>query len=163
MKSPLIALVVLSLVLTGCGRVRESRLNPFNWFGQSRPVASTLAPEGGYAKAIEDYRVPVATVTALEIKQVQGGVMLVAKGLPPTQGWWDAELVAEDEENPVDGTLNYTFLLSEPLPGTAVATRVSTPQSREITVGLFISKFKLGDDVRKITVTGTGNARSVSR
>jgi hypothetical protein len=63
----------------------------------------------------------------------------------------------------VDGGLNYTFLVSQPLPQTAVASRVSTPQSREITAGLFISNFKLGDDVRKITVTGTGNARSVSR
>jgi hypothetical protein len=163
MKSPLIALVVLSLALTGCGRVRDSRLNPFNWFGHSREVATTLAPEGGYAKAIDDYRVPVATVTALEIKQVQGGVMIVAKGLPATQGWWDAELVADNDATPVDGGLNYTFLVSQPLPQTAVASRVSTPQSREITAGLFISNFKLGDDVRKITVTGTGNARSVSR
>ena len=45
------------LVLTSCGMVRDSRLNPFNWFGQSEPVdVLTAVPDG------QDTRLLVADV-----------------------------------------------------------------------------------------------------
>ena len=46
------ALLVSALVLGGCGAVRESRFNPFNWFGRAdvQPVdtaqSNPLIPTG---------------------------------------------------------------------------------------------------------------------
>ncbi|MDF2143107.1 hypothetical protein [Paenirhodobacter sp. CAU 1674] len=161
MKTPLIASLVLATALAGCG-FGQSRLNPFNWFGPSRPEPTTLAPEGGYAEARGDFRVEAATITRLEIKPTQGGAIVSAAGLPPTQGWWDAELIAENDGYPVDGVMSYRFVLAEPQPGSPAASRVSTPESREVTVAAFISNARLAS-VSKVVVSGAGNARSVSR
>lgn len=162
MKSPVIAALTLSLVLAGCGSVRESRLNPFNWFGGSEEGTATLTPKQGYGTDPNDFRIPVATVTRFEIAPAHGGAILTAVGLPPTQGWWDTELVAENDGQPVDGVLSFRFLIAEPLRGTAAARRVSTPQSREVTAATFLSNQKLAG-VTQIVVTGTGNSRSVRR
>ncbi len=162
MKSPVIAALTLSLVLAGCGGIRESRLNPFNWFGKSQEQATTLEPTEGYTKSPDDFRIPVAQVTQLAIKPVHGGAVITAVGLPQTQGWWDTELVAANDGLPENGVLNFTFIVAEPVPGTPVASRVSTPESREVTVATFLSHQKLAG-VTRITVTGAGNARTISR
>jgi hypothetical protein len=163
MKSPLVAVLTLSLVLAGCSGFRDSRINPFNWFGKSRQAeAITLVPVGGYGTSASDRRVLVDQVTRLEIRRTPEGAIISAAGLPPTQGWWDAELVAENHGLPVGGTITYRFLVGEPVPGTAVATRVLTAESREVTAGAFLSNIAL-QDVRRIVVTGAGNSRSVNR
>ncbi|MBW6494019.1 MAG: hypothetical protein K0B16_05605 [Burkholderiaceae bacterium] len=162
MKSPLVAILTLSLVLAGCGGFGSSRLNPLNWFGKSRADVATLAPEGGYGVSASDRRVLVDQVTSLEIRRTPEGAIISAAGLPRTQGWWDAELVAENNGLPVGGTMTYRFVVGEPVPGTAVASRVLTPQSREVTAGAFLSNIAL-QDVRRIVVTGAGNSMSVSR
>ncbi|WP_415182751.1 hypothetical protein [Phaeovulum sp.] len=161
MKSPVIAALTLSLVLAGCG-ISDSRLNPFNWFGKSTEQASTLEPADGYAKSPNDYRIPVAQITSLEIKPVQGGAVITAVGLPQTQGWWDAELIAGNGGLPENGVLGFTFVVAAPLPGTAAASRTSTSQSREVSVATFIGNQKLAG-VTRITVTAAGNARTISR
>lgn len=162
MKSPLVAVLTLSLVLAGCGGFRGSRLNPLNWFGKSRSEVATLAPEGGYGTLASDRRVLVDQVTSLEIRRTPEGAIISAAGVPPTQGWWDAELVAENNGLPVDGTMTYRFVVAEPLPGTPPASRVLTPESREVTAGAFLSNIAL-QEVRRIVVTGALNSRSVNR
>ncbi len=163
MKSPIVVVLTLSLALAGCSGVRESRLNPFNWFGRSQQAeAVTLAPEGGYGASAIDRRVLVEQVTSLEIRRTPEGAIISAAGVPPTQGWWDAELVAENGGEPVGGTLTYRFVVAEPVPGTAVASRVLTPVSREVTAGAFLSNIALGD-VRRVVVTGALNSRTISR
>ena len=158
MRTATTALLIGALTLGACGRVAESRLNPFNWFGRSEPVAATtLAPAGGYAELPQDGRLTVAQVTGLEVTRAPGGALVVARGLPPTQGWWDAELVALDG-GPVDGVLTFAFRVAEP----PEARRVSTPQSRELTAGLFLSDQRLAG-VRRIVVQGTANSRAVNR
>ena len=114
MKTPIAAILAATLVLSACGGIRESRLNPFNWFGRSAQGPATIAPEGGYAGGVNDFRALVSEVTQMEVQKVPGGAMLTATGLPPTQGWWDAELIALDGEKPVDGVLTYRFLVAEP-------------------------------------------------
>ena len=54
MRKTLPLLLAATLVLTACAGIRDSRVNPFNWFGQSRseriePAANTnpLIPRGG--------------------------------------------------------------------------------------------------------------------
>ncbi|MBK5945546.1 hypothetical protein CCR83_03540 [Rhodobacter veldkampii DSM 11550] len=160
MKTPIVAVMTLSLVLAGCGTIRESRINPFNWFGKSEDGPATLTPSASEATA--DARPLVQQVTQLEVAPAHGGVIVQAAGLPPTQGWWNAELVAENDGQPVDGVLSFRFVLIPPLAGTPAANRVSTPQSREVTVATFVPNGDLAQ-VARISVTGSGNARSVSR
>jgi len=155
-RSALAGLVAV-VVLTSCGAVRDSRLNPVNWFGRSTETA-TLVPEGGWRTAV-DNRPLVDQVIELSVHPVSGGAMVQAIGLPPTQGWWDAELTGEGGEVRAEGgVLRLDFVVAEP----RQARREGPPVSREVSAGLFIPNARL-DGVRQITVSGARNARSVSR
>jgi hypothetical protein len=138
------------LVLSAC----NSRLNPVNWFGTSEPVAAVeLAPAPG-----ADPRDLVAEVLEVTIEPMQGGAILTATGRTATQGWWSADLVLREGEGTDPAAPVYDFRVLPPV----VPTAVSTPQSREITVGLFLTDDAL-DGVRSITVQGAGNGRAVRR
>jgi len=151
---PLLAALVVVLTLGACGVIRESRFNPFNWFGRSER-AEPVAPDAVQVVP-GDAREQVATVTALVIEQVTGGAIVRATGLAPRQGFWQAELVPRPlDEN---GGLVLDFLVFPP-PG---ATDVSTTQSREIAVAYFLSNFKL-NEIGTITVQGKSGARSARR
>lgn len=161
MRTPLIALLVALGLVAGCGAMRESRLNPANWFGRSEARAPTLAPAGGYGPAVLDNRPPVEQVTLLAIEAIPGGAILRAAGLPPTQGWWDAELVAEEDAEgaPVEaGVLAFRFLLAAP----RTPQPVSTPVSREVTVAVYLSDIRLRD-ISEIVVRGRLNERVIRR
>lgn len=151
--------LALALSLAGCGK--ESRVYPWNWFKGSQEV-QTLDPKGGYPKIADDPRAAIAQVTTLEVKPTLGGAIVSAAGLPPTQGWWSAELVAENDGKPVEGVMTYHFLVAAPEPGSTDAGRASTPESREVTVAAFIPNPRLAE-TRKIVVIGETNSRSVSR
>lgn len=156
MRKPLIA-AVAALTLTGaCSGLRESRLNPVNWFGRSTEAA-TVSPGPAAPAAPADGRVLVEQVTFMAVEPTPGGVILRATGLPPTQGWWDAELVAENDGLPVDGVLVFRFLVAPP----PAPQPVSTPVSREVTAAVYISDIRLRE-VRRIIVRGALNER-VSR
>ena len=152
MRLPVTAVLIAALSLGGCAKVRDSKFNPLNWFGRSQ--AQTAAP--GTVPA--DPRSLVQQVTALEVARQPGGAIVRASGLPPTQGWWDAELGAENDGIAKDGVLSYRFVVFAP-PGER---RVSTPQSRELTAAIYLSDMRL-QDVRQIVVLGATNSRSVRR
>jgi hypothetical protein len=148
----LLGLGAVALVAS-CGRIRESRLNPFNWFGGSRRrerVADSRPVEA------QDPRPLVAEVVSLNVDPYSSGAIVRAKGIPPSQGWWDAELVAR----PIDenGVLVYDFRVFPPV----TETPTGTPMSREITVGISISTVKL-DQINEIVVQGASNALSSRR
>ena len=147
-------LIMIGLVVTSCARIRDSRVNPFNWFGGDRSQAVTVE-----RTEVIDYRNLVEQVTSLKVERQPGGAIVKVRGLPQTQGYWDAELVPLNEGEPVKGTLSFEFRVAPPLPG---ANAVSTVQSREVVVGLYLSDFKL-DGVRSIEVIGAQNRRSVRR
>lgn len=153
MKKPLLAALSVVLFVSACGAVRTSRLNPFNWFGQSQPEQTVAAVQPGPEA---DQRPLVEQVLSMSVEPMPGGAIVRATGLPPTQGWWDGELVAR----PVDenGTLIYDFRLVPPLEQTAV----STQRSREVTVAAQLSNRKL-EAIRQIVVQGALNARSSRR
>jgi len=146
-------LVVLGLGLTlaGCGGLRESRLNPFNWFRRSEPRETIVLPGEQ-----TDPRGLVETVLSMNVEPIPGGAVVRARGLTPTQGWWNAELVGRDVDE--NGVLVYEFRL---LPPTR-QTDVNTQRSREIDVAIYISDIKLAN-VREIVVQGATNARSARR
>lgn len=156
MNKPLIAAMLTGLLLSGCG-FRQSSFNPFNWFGNSKPAAASQTATPAI-KATGPVTELVQTVTALKVEKVPGGALIHVTGLPPSQGWWNAGLVAENGGQPVKGVLTYRFEITPP-PG---QTRTSTPQSREVTVAVYVSDAQL-QGVRQITVTGSTNARSSRR
>jgi len=165
MNKALIAALALTLATAGCGTIRGSKLNPFNWFGRSQPEAqTTLAPKGGYPDQIgKPWQQPVAQVISLSVDKAPSGAIVTAIGLPPTQGYWQTDLVALNNGEPdANGTITYRFMLTPPAADSADARRVSTQQSREVSAATFISNYKL-ETVRKIVVEGANNARSVRR
>jgi len=152
MRIPLLAALTFSLVLGACGGF-SARLNPLNWFRSSEETQTAAL---AVPLVADDTRPLVQQVIFLAVEPMQGGAIVRATGLPPTQGHWDAELVAR----PLDdkGVLVYDFRLKSPLEPTAV----STQQSREVQVATFLSNFKL-DGIRQITVQAAQNARSSRR
>ena len=107
--------------------MRESRLNPFNWFGRGEPreTVQTATPQ--------DPRLLVEQVLSLSVDPYSSGAIVRAKGVTPTQGWWDAELVAR----PVDenGTLVLDFRIFPPVENTPQgAPQTPAPPSPTATV-----------------------------
>ncbi|MFZ1467481.1 MAG: hypothetical protein WAT09_00720 [Paracoccaceae bacterium] len=145
------ALLCLTLILAGCGGFKDSKINPFNWFGRSEETQKVALPARP-----ADSRALVESVLSLQIEEVPGGAIVRATGRTPTQGWWKADLVAQ----PVDenGRLVLEFRIFPPIERTAV----NTPQSRDVVVALYLSNIKLAD-VREVIVQGETNARAVRR
>ncbi|MEL7213314.1 MAG: hypothetical protein AAGK92_11665 [Pseudomonadota bacterium] len=156
MSSRLIATVLIATLLAGCGTVRESRLNPFNWFGGSQEEVG-FAPNDIVERL--DNRPLIDQITSLRIERVQGGAVVHAVGLPPTQGHWEADLVLENrgrvDEN---GALVLQFK-AFPSP---TRTRQGTQASREVVAGTFLSDQTLAP-ARQITVRAQRNARTSRR
>jgi len=92
------------------------------------------------------------------VERNQGGVIVHAMGLPPTQGYHDAELVVQNGGIPVKGVLSFEFRAAPPPQPAAV----STQRSREVLVGLYLTNQQL-DGVRRIEVIAARNRRTVSR
>ena len=137
--------------LGGCGGLRDSKLNPFNWFRKSEPRETIILPD----KAVDD-RGLVDAVLSLAVEPIPGGAIVRARGQLPVQGYWKAELVPLPlTEN---GSQVYEFRIFPP-PG---RTDVNTPQSRQVDVAIFISDVKL-QNVREIVVQGATNARASRR
>lgn len=155
MRKPLLAAVALTMTLGACGWVGQSRLNPFNWFGSSQET--TLVPASGYV-VVQDNRPLVGAVTEMTVDRNPGGAIVRAEGLTATQGWWDAELVAENDGRPVNGVLTYRFVVAAP----REVTRVSTDASRTVTAAASLSMFDL-ENVSSIVVRGAQNARTARR
>jgi hypothetical protein len=84
-----------------------------------------------------------------------GGAIVRATALPPTQGYWEADLVRAEDE---DGRIVFDFLIVPPV----TPQRVSTHPSREITAGAFVSNRDLAG-AREIVVRGDRTSRSSRR
>lgn len=140
------------MALTSCASVRESRLNPFNWFGRSKAAP---VEEFGVA-VVEDARPLVEQVQTMVIEPTQQGAIVRATGLSPMQGYYDAELVPR----PVDdkGVLVFDFRIKPP----PVQKPVGTPRTREVTVAAALSNIAL-QEITQIVVQGASNARSSRR
>jgi hypothetical protein len=151
MTARLITVLSISILLAGCGGFRDSRLNPFNWFGRSAPRETVLL-----TTPAQDPRALIETVIGMAVEPMPGGAIIRATGQTPTQGWWEAELVPQPVTE--DGVLVLEFRLLPPIE----RTDVNTPRSREVTAAFFLSNIKL-DAVREIVVQGATNARSSRR
>ncbi|MFU8899159.1 hypothetical protein LY56_00402 [Roseinatronobacter thiooxidans] len=155
MQKPALAALAMVLALGACGSVRDSRINPMNWFG--RDSTETLAPSGGWGGEV-DRRALVPVVTELEAIPTTGGALVRASGVTATQGWWDVELRPVNNARPVDGVLIYEFVVAEPRRATGTASEAS----RTVTAGVKVTHSRLAG-VRSIVVRGAQNQRSVAR
>ncbi|MDO9640977.1 MAG: hypothetical protein Q7J44_20790 [Pseudotabrizicola sp.] len=151
MKRPVTAALVAVLVLTSCGAVRESRLNPFNWFGRSERV-ETIAP----LQRTVDPRLLVADVAELSIEPYTGGAIVRATGVMESQGWWNAELVEVEGDDPTHLVLDFRIL--PPVTQTAVG----NTRTREVTAATTINPRRL-EDISRVTVQGERSARTTRR
>ena len=172
MRKTLSLLLATSLTLAACGTIRDSRVNPFNWFGKSRsePIEQTqntnpLIPKTGglFAsdrKQAEAYAgLPFEQVTELTIERMPGGAIIRATGLAARQGIYQVRLTPEnDAEVAVDGVLTYR------LEGvrSSTPTPVGSPATREVVAARRVTDQTLRG-VRSIRVEGVENARVIRR
>jgi hypothetical protein len=166
MRKSLGVLLASTLVLTSCGAVRESRLNPFNWFGRAEKVETApqeeinpLIPrerEGLFrrsAREIPYAGTSVAELTELKIERVAGGAIIRVRGTAQTQGAYEVRLEpVNEEELPIDGVLTYRLLAIQP-----AGYREGTVRSREINAARFRTDQEL-IGVRTIRIEGASNA-----
>jgi len=167
-------LLAATLTLGACGIVRDSALNPTNWFGRStsEPVAAgetaavnPLIPQTSglfsrrNAAAVLYPGVPVDEITELTIERVSGGAIVRVTGLGARQGVHDVQLTPADAEGiAVNGVL--TYRLEGVMPQRATAPGGAA--SREVTAALRITDQDLRG-VSTIRVEAQRNARSASR
>lgn len=150
-----LVIVILILASVGaCGRLSESRLNPFNWFGNDR---ETDRVQPITIETVQDPRPLVDEVVAVQLDRAPGGAILRAVGLPATQGYWAASLTL-DEARTTPTRLIYQFRIAPPLR----PERASTEVSRQLVAAEFITDQRLAR-VREVQVLGARNARSVRR
>lgn len=165
MRKVLAALLVTTMTVTGCGTVRDSRLNPFNWFGGSRDVAASpagatanpLIPARGLTSRAEVvYKgQTVEQITDLAVDRMTNGAIIRAKGLAQRSDAFNLRLV-RDETAPA-GTLSYALQAEYP-----PASRTTIRRPREVIVALHLTEQDL-EGVRMIRVTGLTNARESRR
>lgn len=142
-------LVLIALLpLAGCGQ-NVDVWAPKTWFGYGdTPEDTQVAPDES-----QDPRPLVDSVASASIEQANGGVIVRATGLPPTQGWWLAELMPMPIEN---GELVLDFRISQPFDQQATG----TPRSRQVTVAYTISRFTLErEGITRVVVRGERNSR----
>ncbi|MGV8987049.1 MAG: hypothetical protein ACOH2H_12290 [Cypionkella sp.] len=152
MKRALILVTVLGLGLAGCG-FGKSKLNPFNWFGNSTPRQGTAV---ALYKPVVDPRGMIAQILTLKVDPYPGGAIVRATGVPPTQGFWDASLVKLPVED--TGKLVFEFRISPP----TTPAPAGTQPSREVTVATDLTDFQL-QGISTIEVRAAQNAMSAHR
>lgn len=155
MSTKIAALLVTSLLLSACG---ESRLNPLNWFSRAEPEPQNVVVTmvNGRPEYVEG-RVLINHVSEFFVDRREGGAILRAVGIAPTQGWFNAELVPVSNV-PEGGVLTFEFRIEEPY-GFQIE---GSERTREIYVSRFISDAAMSG-VSRIRVLGATNAMTARR
>lgn len=147
----------LVLALTACSN--GVNLNPLTWFDvfSSDKGLVALTPDGGWPDDA-DRRIAVSQVTALKIERTTAGAIIHATGLPPRLGYWDAELVAQNNGEPENGVITYVFRIAEPRWNQGQGSQYQ----RTVEVAQFLSNVEL-KNIRSIKVLGERNAMTARR
>ena len=171
MFKPFTLLVISAGLLAGCASVRDSRVNPFNWFGGgSGPVRSAGAEAGSANPLIpERSRVslltreapdyagrPVEQISEVLLERRPGGAILRVTGVADRVGPFDVRLV-EDETARGTGTLAYTLAALQQAGPRSTGTR-----ARMVTAAVWLTDQELAS-VSAIRVAGRSNALETRR
>lgn len=160
-------LLISGMVLSGCGSVRDSGLNPFNWFGRSAPSTvdadanvnpliprkrrSLVRPEKTYQGR------PVGDVTDVTVERIPGGAIIRATGIADRQGPYEVQLT-KDDAGSSGNTMSYVFNVVTAR-GAAAG---GSAASRRVTVATYLTEKELAG-IRRIRVSGARNARESTR
>lgn len=150
MTRALTLLTVLTLVLAACG---ESRLNPRTWFNRA-----SAEPTLGPVRQTEDRRPLVPSITELTIERTSTGAIVRAEALMPTAGYWDPELVADNNGRAVDGVMTYRFVAARP----RQPVTVQSPGPRTLVAAATLTVYDL-ETVREVVVIGAETTRRARR
>lgn len=167
MKKTLSVLVLSALVLSSCGAVRDSRLNPMNWFGRS--TSEPVVQQGEVNPLIPRRRSSifraekesayggwlVAEVSELTVERRPGGAIIHATGVADYQGPYDLKLVKLDSETG-EGVLTYELKAYQPLGG------VGSEWSRTVSAAVWLTDNDLAG-IGTIRVKGARNIRTARR
>lgn len=174
MRISLTILLAASVSLGACGVVRNSALNPTNWFDRSTSEAIKVVDEepvnllipqksGLFAKKSSEEAnydgKPFDEIVDLTIERIAGGAIIRATGRADRQGIYSVRLtpVVEDE-TPVNGVLTYRLEGVKPDANTAVGASAT----REVTAARKLTDQDLRG-VRTIRVEGVRNAQVARR
>ncbi|MEP4246347.1 hypothetical protein [Tateyamaria sp.] len=170
------SLLIATLGLTACATVRDSSINPANWFGrsQSEPIQreskaakNPLIPEErrtGLFKSLRNDIVayngqPIDQVSGLVIERIPGGAIIRATGISSFDGAHSVQLTpATDDSTPVEGVLTYRLEAERP----SALRRTTSQRVRTVTAAVRLSDNDL-KDVRVIRVEGERNAQTTAR
>jgi hypothetical protein len=172
MSRSIFALLVAATCLSACATVRDSNINPFNWFGRDRevqadPRASTnpLIPQdsGGLFRSSNRVEVyagqPVDAITSVVVERTQGGALVRAQGVSRFINTYDVRLTPVDENGVSEnGVLEYrleSIVPERPIPG-------GSERQRTIIAARALTDNDLSG-VRIIRVIGAENARETRR
>lgn len=167
MRRPLVALLVLSTTLTACGSIRESRVNPFNWFGASREARTVEAPAQTNPLIPQRTRSALRRpepvfqgqaldqVTTLEVERVSDGAIVRVEGIAQRADAYDITLVPV----PTERTGELHFALQAQFPELTNRT-IRLP--RPVVVATHLTEQELVG-VRTIRVSAARNARETRR
>lgn len=167
MRRTFTLLVIAALTLSACGSVRESRLNPFNWFGQSRSEnverageTNPLIPQRRALSRPRD-KAPlpgplVQRITALTVDRTPGGALIRAEGVTAASGAFDVVMVPVETEQAA--TLSFELRAKVP----ARAPRGGPEVARKVIAATSVTN-QLLQGVRTIRVLGQENMRSTRR
>lgn len=168
MKTTLSVLIVAGIAVSGCTAVRESRVNPFNWFGGGAPApavqntgtgaANPLIPERRASlfrrdEAEEDAYAgwPVGTIDELLIERRPGGAIIRVTGIADRAGPFDVRIV-EDAAQTGPGTLAYTLHALQ-----SAGPRNTGENARKVTAAIWLTDQELAG-IGEIRVGGASNA-----
>jgi hypothetical protein len=166
MKKAVMILIASTLVLASCGTVRESRFNPFIWFGKSRsqPVAegvevNPLIPRrNAFAAARRvEAGVLIDQVAELVVERRPGGAVIRARGVSATVGISKARLsLVEEESTDMDRIYELLYI---PFPARIAG---GSEAARSVMVAKALTDREL-QQLRTITVRAARNERVTRR
>jgi hypothetical protein len=160
MKSFIFLLLATSLLTTGCESTRDSKANPFNWFGGSKKEVKKNDAEGALIpkKKLAMFRMkkdavylgqPIDKLSTLVVDEVPGGLLVQVTGMAQKTGFYNGQLIPLDSADPT--VRGYRFDIIQP-----ADTVGGSPASRTLSVAVYLTNQDL-EAIRVIRVRGANN------
>lgn len=170
MRTFLILTVSSALMLSACSGWRDARVNPSNWFGNTRSApapadaattTNPLIPErASLLRRDRDETyvgTAVAEITGLAIERTSTGAIVRVTGITDRQGAHDVRLINDTDGEPVDGVLRYSLQAVQP-----TDQQLGSSSARTVRAGAYISNNVL-ERLSSVEVMGARNSLTTRR